>query len=130
MPAHRFLVIGLTNDILLDFIELMDAKDTACILAVGSSLAAEAGTESYEAHGQVFGLENFILEHAGDRYFSGADEEGVIILDGVDLVTPLGELATADKAEIKAHGGHDKGGKVLFSHAIYVGFNTFHMKTD
>src|SRR5207247_7033396 len=96
----------------------MDAKDAACILAIGSSLAAEAGTESYEAHGQVFGLENFILEHAGDRYFSGADEEGVIILDGVDLVTPLGELAPADKAEITGRGGTDKGGKALLSHAL------------
>src|SRR6266567_646553 len=118
MPAHRLFVVGFAHDVLFDFIELMDAEDAARVLAVGASLAAETGTEGYEAHGQVFSFENFVLVHAGDRDFSGADEEGVIILNGVDLVASFGELTVANKAEFTRHGRYDKRGETFLGYAI------------
>src|SRR5437588_7346557 len=118
VPAHRFCMVGLADDVLFYLVELVNTKQAACILTVGASLAAEAGTEGNEEHRQFFGLEYFILEHAGDRDFAGANEKGVIVLNGVDLVASFGELPVTDKTEFTRHGWHNKRGKSLLDHAI------------
>jgi hypothetical protein len=43
-PAYRLLVIGFTDDILFDFIELVNAEDPACIFSIGTCLLTETGT--------------------------------------------------------------------------------------
>src|SRR5437016_1032606 len=101
-------MVGLADDVLFYLIELVNAKHAACILTVGAGLAAEAGAEGDEEHRQVFGLKYFILEHACDRNFARADEECVVVLDGVDLVASLGELPVTDKAEFTGHRWHDE----------------------
>src|SRR6266567_101345 len=118
VPAHRFCMVGLADDVLLYLIELVSTKQAACILTVGASLAAEAGAEGNKEHGHVQALQYFILEHAGDRDFAGADEEGVIILNGVDLVASFGELTVANKAEFTRHGRYDKRGETFLGYAI------------
>src|SRR6059036_571608 len=90
MPEDRLFMVGTANDILLNFVELVDAKDAACIFAIRSSLAPEARAECYKPQWQIVDLENFILEHASDRHFRGTDEEGIIVFNGVYLVAPLG----------------------------------------
>src|SRR5947209_16108264 len=119
VPAHRFCMVGLADDVLFYLIELVNTKQAACILTVGASLAAEAGAEGNKEHGHVLDLQYFILEHAGDRDFAGADEKGVIVLDGVDLVASFGELPVTDKAELTRHGRHDERGKSFLDHAIH-----------
>src|SRR5436305_6186543 len=111
-------MIGAANDILLNFIELVDAKDAACIFAIRSSLAPETRTECYIAQWQIFDLENFILEHASGRYFRGTDEEGIVVFNSIDLVASLRKLAVADEAEFARHRGHDERGKSFPGHAI------------
>src|SRR6266480_3078368 len=104
-------MIGAANDILLNFVELVDTKDAACIFAIRSSLAPETRTECYVPQWQIFDLENFILEHASDRHFRSTDEEGIIVFNGVYLVASFRELATANKAEFTGHLRHDERGK-------------------
>src|SRR5262249_14388293 len=43
-PVHRLLMIRFTDDILLYLIELVNAENPTCILAIGSSLLAETRT--------------------------------------------------------------------------------------
>ena len=45
MPAHRLFVIGLADDVLLHFVELVNAEDALCVFPVRASLLAEAGAE-------------------------------------------------------------------------------------
>src|SRR5260370_30296558 len=118
MPEDRLFMIGAANDILLNFVELVDAKDAACIFAIRSSLAPETRTECYIPQWQIVDLENFILEHASDRHFRGTDEEGIIIFNGVYMVASLGELAITDEAEFARHGRYDERGKPFPGHAV------------
>src|SRR2546425_7659154 len=111
-------MVGFADDILFYLIELVNTKHAACILPVGAGLTSEAGTKGNEEHGQVFGLEYFILEHAGNRDFSCTDEECIIVLDGVDLVSSLGELSVTDKAELTRHRWHNERSEPLPDHAI------------
>src|SRR5205807_7392300 len=99
-------------------IELVNTKHAACILPVGAGLTPEAGTKGNEEHGQVFGLEYFILEHAGNRDFGRTDEECIIVLNGVDLVASLGELPVTDKAEFTRHRWHNEWSEPFPRHAI------------
>ena len=119
VPAHRLFVVGLADDILLDLVELVNAEDTARILAVGAGLFAEAGAVADEGHGQVFSFEDLVFVHAGDRDFGSTHQEEVFILKGVYLVASLGELSAADEAEITRHSGYDDGGEALASYAIH-----------
>src|SRR2546430_6309773 len=66
---------------LFPYTTLFRSKQAACIFTVGASLAAEAGAEGNKEHGHVQALQYFILEHAGDRDFAGADEEGEVSID-------------------------------------------------
>src|SRR5947209_9690641 len=119
VPAYRLFMVSFADDVLLNFVELMDAEDAARIFAIGTSLAAEAGAEGDEAHRQVSDFEDFIFVHTCDRDFARADQEGVVVLDGVDLVTPLWELSAADKAEFTGHGWHNQWRKAFLVHAIH-----------
>ena len=111
-------MVGPANDILLNFVELVDAKDAACIFAIRSSLAPETRTKCYIPQWQIFDLENFILEHASDRHFRGTDEEGIIVFNGVYLVASLGELAVTNEAEFARHRRHDERGIPFPGYAV------------
>ena len=56
--------------------------------------------------------------HAGNRNFAGANEEGIVILDGVDLVASLGELSVANEAEITGHRWHDQRREAFLRDAV------------
>ena len=112
-------MIGFADHILLDLVELVDPKDAPCILAVGARFFAEAGAETDEFQRQVFIAESFVFEHAGDRDFSGAYEEGILVLDSVDLVASFGELAIADKAEFACRGRHDQGREAFAGDTVH-----------
>src|SRR5579863_1609329 len=109
VPAHRFRMVGLADDILLYFVELVDAEDAACVLAIGASFFAEARAKANEGQRQVFSFEYLVFVHAGDRDLGCAYQEKVLFFQGVDLVAPLWKLPAADEAEIARHGWHYQG---------------------
>ena len=112
-------MIGFADHVLLDLIELVDAEDATCVFAIGARLFAEAGAIADEGQRQIFVPENFILIHAGDRDFGGADQKGVFILDSVDLVASLGKLAAADKAELACHRRYGQGREAFADDAVH-----------
>src|SRR5579883_3012391 len=96
MPVDRLFMAGPADYILLYLVELLHGHNAACILAIGAGLLAEAGAEADEGHGQVFDIENLVLEHAGDRHLCRADQEKLLVLDLIDLLAALWKLAVAD----------------------------------
>jgi hypothetical protein len=64
VPAYRLFMISKADHVLLDFIELVDTEDAACVFAVGARLSAEAGAIADEGQRQIFVPENFILAAA------------------------------------------------------------------
>src|SRR5712692_7056189 len=119
VPAYRFLVIGCSDHVLFDFVELMDTEDTPCILAIGAGLFTKTRTEAYEGQRQIFITENLVLVHAGDRDFGGTYQESVFSLDSIDLVASFGELPIADKAEFSRHGWYDQWRKTFACNTIH-----------
>src|SRR6266566_5267205 len=118
VPAHRLLVIGLADHVLFYLIELVNAEDATRVLAICACFFTETRAEANKSHGQVFFLENLVLVHAGDRDFGGTHEECIFILDGINLVSPLRELAVADEAEFAHHCRHDQRGEPLARNAV------------
>src|SRR6266704_3636034 len=111
-------MVGFTDDKLFDFIELVDTKNTPGVLAVSTSLLAEAGTEADEGHRQLVGTQDLVFKHASNRYFSCAYEKGILSLNSIDLVASLGKLAATDKTEVAGHSGYDERCKALACNLI------------
>src|SRR5579884_3505472 len=112
-------MIGFADDILLNFVELVNAEDTTRILAIGASFLTKTRTETNKGQGKIFGLQNFVLVHPRNRDFSGAHQVEVLIIYLVDLVAPLGKLTAADKSEVACHGRDDEWRKSLAGHALH-----------
>src|SRR5579875_557014 len=119
IPAHRLCVIGATDDVLLHLVKLVDTEDAARILTISTRLLAEARAETYKLARQLFGLQNFVLKHARDRYLRRADQEEILTINLIDLVTPLRELAVADETEVMRHRGYDQWRETFFGDAIH-----------
>src|SRR6266566_788013 len=119
VPAYRFLVVGVSDHVLFDLVELVDTEDASCILAIGACLFTKTGTETYEGQRQILIAKNLVLVHASDRDFGGTYQESVFSLDSIDLVASLGELPIADKAEFSRHGWYDQWRKTFACNAIH-----------
>ena len=89
--------VGLNEREHLHLVELVDAEDPPCVLAVGAGLHAEACRGSGVAEGQLVSREDLIAVHGREWHLGGADEVEVIFLDGVDLFSVRREEAGAEQ---------------------------------
>ena len=111
-------MIGLADDVLLDLGELVDTQNALRVLAVGSSLAAEAGRVANVLDRQISSVQDLAAVHAGDRDLGGADEEEIVVGEAVGLLAATRELRVAEKANSLARTGTSSGGEALARDAI------------
>ena len=79
----------------LQLVELVDAEDAARVLAGGAGLAAEARGEADVAQRQLRLLQDRAGVQRCQRHLGRADQEQVVLLDGVGLLARLREHAGA-----------------------------------
>ena len=90
----------------LDLVELMQAVESAHVLAVGSGLAAEAGSIGGQLLRKLVVIQNHVAEDVGDRHLSGGHEVEIVETDIVHLRLLVRELAGAETGSgVHHHGG-------------------------
>lgn len=76
-------LLGLSDDKLLDLLELVDTEDTPGILSVGTGLTTVTGGESSVRDGEVLLLEPLVGVESGNRLLRGGDK--VLVVGGVTV---------------------------------------------
>src|SRR5579871_5346914 len=100
MPAHRLLMLGATDDVLLNLLKLMHSHDALRVFAIGAGLAAEARRPGDIANRQIGLAQDFAAVHAGDRNLRRTHQEQFILRQRIGLLAATRELTVADEAEL------------------------------
>ncbi|CAG7651095.1 hypothetical protein SBRY_50523 [Actinacidiphila bryophytorum] len=100
LPGQQPLVLGFRllgsgEDEHLDLVELVHPEDAAGVLAVRAGLAPVAGREAGIAQRQPGRVDDLVHVVGGQRDLGGADQVQVVLVEVVDVVLDLAQVAGA-----------------------------------
>ena len=109
--AHMFLhllehivtAVGMLDDDDFHLRELVQAVQSADILAVAAGLAAETLAVTHALDGQLLGVDHLATEDISDGYLSGGNHIEAVEGDGIHLALLVGQLAGAETRSLVDH---------------------------